>query len=109
MRSRGLDTVQRLAARGLLTWEQGAPKPCQIPPELARSAREDRRTIEAVLRRAAVFARQLATASLDPFVSFRDPKWTAEGCPSCGGPIREHEPRCELCALAVTLALEGRP
>lgn len=89
MRARGLATVQHLAARGLLTWQDGAPRLPMIPSELAQSLREDRRTIEAVLRRAAVFAKQLATASPDPFVRFRDPKWTAEGCPSCGGPVGE--------------------
>ncbi len=109
MRSRGLDTVQRLAACGLLTWENGAPRPRLVPPDLARSLREDRRTIEAVLRRAAVFAEQLATSSPDPFVRFRDPKWTAEGCPSCGGPVGEEDLRCSLCGLAVALALEGAP
>lgn len=109
MRARGLATVQTLAARGLVSWEDGTPRPCLIPPELAQSIREDRRTIEAVLRRAAVFAKQLATASPDPFVRLRDPKWTADGCPSCGGQIREHDLRCELCVLAVALALEGTP
>lgn len=106
MRARGLATLQHLAARGLLAW---APRLPVIPSELARSIREDRRTIEAVLRRAAVFAKQLATASVDPFVRLWDPKWTAEGCPSCGGPVREDDLRCSLCALAVALALDGRP
>ncbi len=106
MRARGLDTIQLLAARGLLTWENGAPRPRVVPPELAQSLREDRRTIEAVLRRAAIFSKQLATASPDPFVRFRDPKWTHEGCPSCGGPLKEHDLRCDLCTLAVALALD---
>jgi hypothetical protein len=107
VRARGLATVEHLAARGFLSWEDGAPRVSVIPSELIRSIREDRRTIEAVLRRAAAFSRQLSTASADPFVRLRDPKWTAEGCPSCGGLVREHELRCELCALAVALALEG--
>jgi hypothetical protein len=109
MRVRGLATVQHLAARGLLAWEDGTPRLPVIPSELAQSVREDRRTIEAVLRRAQVFAKQLATASLDPFVRFRDPKWTADGCPSCGAPVGEYELRCDLCALAVALALDGGP
>jgi len=109
MRARGLATVQHLAARGMLTWENGAPGLPVVPSELAQSVREDRRTIEAVLRRAAVFTKQLATASPDPFVRLRDPQWTADGCPSCGGPVREHDLRCELCAVAVALALDGMP
>lgn len=81
--------------------------PCD-PPEFSESWKHDRNTIAAVLRRAAMFARQLAVPSSDPFVRLRDPKWTAEGCPSCGGPVREHDLRCELCALAARLALEER-
>jgi hypothetical protein len=109
MRARGLATVEHLAARGFLSWEDGAPRVSIIPSELIKSIREDRRTIEAVLRRAAVFAKQLGTASVDPFVRFRDPKWTGGGCPSCGGEVREHELRCGMCSLAVALALEGTP
>jgi hypothetical protein len=78
-----------------------------VPFELVQSVREDRRTIDAVLRRAEVFAKQLATSSPDPFVRFRKPRRTEEGCPSCGGEIREHDLRCDLCAVAVKLALEG--
>ena len=105
MRVRGLDTVQRLAACGLLTWGPDGLR-LDVPPDLAPMVRQDRRTIEAVLRRAAVFAKQLASASPDPFVRLRDPQWTVDGCPSCGGPVRDHDLRCELCTLAVTLALE---
>lgn len=108
MRARGLATVRELSARGLLTWGPDGPR-LAVPPDLAPVVREDRRTIEAVLRRVAVFSRQLATPSPDPFVRLRDPKWTAEGCPSCGAPLGEHELRCELCALAVALALDGTP
>jgi hypothetical protein len=99
--------VRTLAARGLLTWEGGALGFREIPPELSESWKYDRNTVQAVLRRAALFAQQLSTLSPDPFVHFRDPKWTAEGCPSCGGPIGEHELRCQLCSLAAELALEG--
>jgi tRNA(Ile2) C34 agmatinyltransferase TiaS len=34
---------------------------------------------------------------------------TAEMCPSCGGRIGEQDFRCDLCALAVALALEEQP
>lgn len=109
MRARGLATVEHLAAHGLLTWENGALSPRLVPSDFAQSLRQDRRTIEAVLRRVSVFSRQLSTAGPDPFVRLRDPKWTAEGCSSCGAPIGEDELRCELCTLAAELALEGRP
>ena len=109
MRARGLATVATLAARGLLAWNNGVPALRAIPPEFSESWKYDHNTIGAVLRRAEVFARQLATASPDPFIRFRDPKWTAEGCPSCGGSVREHELRCGLCSLAAALALGETP
>ena len=109
MRARGLATVRPLAARGLLIWEGGALGFREFPPELSESWKYDRNTIQAVLRQAALFPQQLSTPSPDPFVRFRDPKWTAEGCPSCGGPVREYDLRCELCACALTLVLEGTP
>ena len=107
MRARGLATVATLAARGLLAWDNGVPALRAIPPEFSESWKFDHNTIGVVLRRAAVFSQQLATASPDPFVRLQDPKWTAEGCPSYGGDIREHDLGCHLCALAVRLALEG--
>lgn len=108
MRERGLATIRDLSTRGLLRWELGGAR-FDVPPDMLPVVRQDRRTIEAVLRRASVFSRQLSTAGPDPFVRLRDPKWTAEGCPSCGAAIGEDELRCGLCALAAELALEGRP
>jgi hypothetical protein len=109
LRARGLATVRTLTARGLLTWEEGAVLFREIPPDLAESWKYDQNTIQAVLGRGALLIRQLLIPSTDPFVRLRDPKWTAEGCPSCGAPIGEHDLRCELCALAATLALEEQP
>ncbi len=105
MRARGLATVCDLFARGLLVWEVDGPR-LKVPPDLAPVVSQDRRTIDAVLRRAAVFSRQMAITSVDPFVRLRDPKWTTDGCPSCGASIGEHDLRCDLCSVAVTLALE---
>lgn len=107
MRKRGLALLRTLHEQGRVTWEDATPG-LLVPdePEVARAVREDLRTIQAVLRRAAAFRQQLATSSPEPFVRFRDPRWTAEGCPSCGGKIGEHEfLRCSLCALGVELAL----
>jgi hypothetical protein len=110
MRARGVALLKALHEQGDVIWQNGVPRLVDHPKVdagVALMLRRDRQTIQAILRRAAVFAEQLAIASPDPFVRLRDPKWTAEGCPSCGGPIREHELRCELCSLAAALALEG--
>jgi hypothetical protein len=108
MRTRGLATVQDLSARGLLIWGPDGPQ-LQVPREVAPAVRQDRRTIDAVLRRAGAFARQLAIPSVDPFVRLRAPKWTQEGCPACGGPMGRSELRCDLCSVAVMLALAVAP
>jgi hypothetical protein len=108
MRTRGLATLRLLSPT--VVWEKDGRCKVDVPPEIARQVREDRATMLAVLRRAAVFYHQLATPSADPFVRLRAPrKWTAKGsCPSCGGELTEKETlRCDLCALGVELALEG--
>lgn len=107
VRARGLHVLKALHEQGAVAWEGGVPR-LLVPddPAVARMVLEDRQTIEAVLRRAAAFHRQLTEPSCGPLVRFRDPRWTAEGCPSCGGKIAEHEfLRCGLCALGVELAL----
>ena len=107
MRARALATLRDLAAEGRVQWApDGRPRLC-VPPDRAATVRQDGQTILAVLRRAALFARQLATPGPDPWCRYRDPKWTAEGCPCCGGPVSEHELRCGLCAVAVALDLEA--
>lgn len=107
MRARGLCLLRAFHERGAVTWEEGVPA-LSVPddPELTRTVHEDLQTIRAVLRRAVAFRRQLLTRSAEPFLRYRAPKWTAEGCPSCGGKVAEHEfLRCGLCALAAELAL----
>ena len=107
MRGRGLRLLRALHERGGVVWEAGVPGLLTPEdPDVACMLHEDRQTLLAVLRRAAVFRRQLLVQTLDPFLRFRDPRWTAEGCPSCGGKAGEHEfLRCDLCALGVELAL----
>jgi len=112
MRARGLALLKALHDQGDVIWHDGAFRLVDAPKvdgAVAAMLRQDQQTIQAVLRRATVFVRQLAVPSPDPFVRLRDPKWTAEGCPACGSPVADHELRCELCALAVALALEEAP
>ena len=114
MRVRGLRVLHALHEQGAVTWYDGAPE-LLLPedPDVARIVQEDAQTICAVLRRAAAFRQQLTVLSSEPFLRFRAPKWTVEGCPSCGGKVTEHEfLRCGLCALGAELALaapEGAP
>jgi len=110
MRARGLALLRALHDQGDVVWHDGAFRLVDAPKVdrgVAAMLRQDRQTIQAVLRRATVFTRQLAIPSPDPFVRLRDPKWTAEGCPACGSPMGEHELRCALCTVAMALILEG--
>lgn len=111
MRVRGLGLVREALGRGAVIWTEGVPRLRLSPdPETQRAVREDRQTIEAVMRRAAAFAQQLQEPSPDPFLRFRDPKWCAGGCPSCGVPVPEHQwLRCDLCAAAAELVLHADP
>ncbi len=110
MRVRGIHLLETFHRQGRVTWEDGVPG-VLVPndPDVARMVREDLRTIQAVLRRAAAFRRQLSAPSPDPFVRFREPRWCPPGtCPCCGAKIGEHEfLRCGLCALAVEITLAG--
>ena len=98
--------VSDLHTRGLVKWGPDGAAVLVVPSELESVVRQDRQTINAVLRRATVFLRQLATSGPDPFVRLRDARWTTKGCPSCGGRLAERELRCELCSVAAELALD---
>ena len=107
MRARGLRVLRALHERGAVTWCADAVE-LLLPedPDAARIVHEDAQTIWAVLRRAAGFRQQLLSPSTEPFLRYRVQKGTAEGCPSCGRRMTEHEfLRCDLCALGAELAL----
>ncbi len=110
MRAAGLVIVEHALAHGCIRW---APDGRTVDLYLSndadtiQAARPHRQTIEAVLRRAVAFHRQLSIPHPEPFCRFREVRWCQAGtCPSCGGPVGEHEfLRCDLCALGVALAL----
>ncbi len=109
MRVAGLAIVQHAIDHGFITWQPDGTVHLHLSTDAdtIEAARPHRQTIGAILRRAAAFHRQLATPHPEPFCRFREPRWCQpETCPSCGGPVAEHEfLRCDLCALGVELAL----
>ena len=107
MRACGLAIVRHALEHGFIGWQGGVPRLLLSRDEItAHALRPHWQTIQAVLRRASAFRRQLTAPGTEPFVRFRDPRWTAEGCPSCGGKVGEHEfLRCDLCTLGAGLAL----
>ena len=58
-----------------------------------------------VLRRATIFRIQAQTTSAVPFLVLPEARYKPNGCISCGVPIRDRF-RCEICHLAVHLALD---
>lgn len=108
MRARGLAIAWAALEQDCIEWADGSPRLRVLDdPDLLRILHEDQQTIRAIWRRAATFARRLAVPSTDPFLRYRDPRWCAGGCPSCGARIGEHELRCDLCALAAEMALRA--
>lgn len=106
MRACGLAIVKHGLDHGFIAWEAGVPRLLLADDAATRATvRPHWSTIAAVLRRAGTFRRQLAIPGPKPFVRFRESRWTAEGCPSCGGKVGEHELRCGLCSLAAEIVL----
>lgn len=104
--------AEALAHEGKVLW---APpeRPKLILPKGTRERLEpDRVTIREVLRRATIFREQSERFIRDgkalPLLALPEHQ-AGTGCFSCGVPVKAGHFRCELCALAVTLALEGRP
>lgn len=108
MRAAGLAIVEHAAVHGFLVWEGGIPRLMLSDDTITlRTVRSHWQTIQAVLRRAEAFGRQLASPGPDPFCRYRESRWCPPGtCPSCGGKTGEYEfLRCDLCAVAMQLAL----
>ncbi len=100
-----------LSNGGRVEWE---PETRLLLPRGVRQRLEpDRETIREVLRRAKVFREQaqefIRQGRLLPVLALPGAPETPGGCLSCGGTLYEGQYRCPMCALAVKLALEGRP
>ena len=69
-------------------------------------------TDKEILRRAAIFREQaerfIRQGKPLPILTLPE-RSEGDGCCSCGAPIQDRRYRCELCALAVTLALGEKP
>ncbi len=82
------------------------------PPSMHETIKADRETVKEILRRATLFREQarrfIQHGRLLPILAFPD-RPEVDGCLSCGAALEGRLYRCELCALAVTLALEEIP
>ncbi|MFI5342041.1 MAG: hypothetical protein ACHQ7N_19660 [Candidatus Methylomirabilales bacterium] len=100
-----------LTRGGRVVW--GGPRPrLLVPRDLKDRVLGDRATVREILRRASHFREQAVRFIRDgqvlPMLSLPD-RTGRQGCLSCGAAIGPGQFRCDLCALAVALALGEKP
>jgi hypothetical protein len=92
--------------------ELGPPHRLWIGKSYRERLEPDRETVREILRRAVVFREQAAGFILDgrplPILALPGCQ-EGDGCISCGTALEGRRFRCEVCTLAVKLALEERP
>jgi hypothetical protein len=102
--------TEALARGGKVVWEPPDKPRLLAPPSLHDAIKADRETVKEILRRAAIFREQaerfIRQGRLLPVLTLPDYQGV-DGCLSCGAPLQGRRYRCEVCALAVALALEG--
>lgn len=101
---------QALARGGKVVWESPEKPRLFAPPSLHEAIKADRETVKEILRRAAIFRHQawdfIRQGRPIPILALPEHQGI-EGCQSCGSPLHGRRYRCEVCSLAVALALEG--
>jgi hypothetical protein len=103
--------TEALARGGKVVWDSPGKPRLLAPPSLHDAIKADRETVKEILRRAAILREQanvfIREGRLLPVLALPD-RPEGDGCWSCGDPVEGRGYRCELCALAVALALEGK-
>jgi hypothetical protein len=100
--------TEALARGGRVVWEPPDKPRLLAPPSLHDAIKADRETVKEILRRAAILRKAATTHGPCPILALPEHPGGG-GCLSCGDPVTGGHFRCPLCALAVALALEGRP
>ena len=104
--------TEAMTRGGKVVWDPPDKPRLLAPPSLHQALKADRETVKEVLRRAAIFREQATRFVREgralPILALQD-RPEGDGCASCGTPLNGRRYRCEVCALAVALALEGTP
>jgi hypothetical protein len=104
--------AEALAQGGKVLWDPPERPKLILPKGVRERLEADRETIREVLRRAAIFRGQanvfIRGGRLLPVLALPD-RPEGEGCWSCGQPAPSRRYRCDVCGLAVALALGGNP
>ncbi len=101
---------ETLTQGGRVEWDEAERPHLLVPPGL-RSQLEPHRTIlQEILQRATVLRQQALQFILKgiamPILALPDLQGSG-GCLSCGATVETGQYRCELCVIAVKLALQG--
>lgn len=103
---------EALARGGKVIWDAPGRPRVMVPKPLRERLEAGRDTIREVLRRAAIFREQAAVfirhGGMLPILALPEHQGF-DGCWSCGTQVEAGHYRCPMCAIAVTLALDGRP
>ncbi len=100
--------AEALTHGGKVLWDSPERPKLILPKGVRERLEPDREAIREVLRRAALFREQVGRPGPWPILALPG-REEGDGCLSCGAKIDRDRFRCELCALAVRLALEERP
>lgn len=104
--------TEALARGGKVVWDPPDRPRLLAPRSLHEAIKADRATVKEILRRAAIFRDQaerfIRQGRLLPVLALPDHQGV-DGCWSCGATVPPGHFRCEVCSLAVALALEGMP
>ena len=100
--------AEALAHGGKVVWEPPERPKLILPKGVRERLEPDRETVKEILRRAAIFREQALTFIKEdrplPILSLPEHPGRG-GCLSCGTPVERSHFRCDVCTLAVVLAL----
>lgn len=101
--------TEALTRGGKVVWNPPDRPRLLAPPSLHEKIKADRETVKEILRRAAIFREQawgfIRQGRPLPILALPEHPG-GEGCSSCGSVLAGRRYRCEVCTLAVRLALE---
>ena len=94
-----------LAKGGKVVWDPPTKPQLFVPKGMVVLIQQDIATVKEVMRRAVAFRGQAQTPGPIPLLILPGHQG-GEGCLSCGTPVERGHFRCEVCTLAVVLALD---
>jgi hypothetical protein len=101
--------TEALARGGKLVWNVPDKPRLLVPQSFHGAIKANQETVKEILRRAAIFRERARAFGVCPLLVLPDCP-DGDGCLSCGAEIPTgHFYRCQVCALAVRLALEATP